>query len=95
VSANSAFDAAVPAPADIERATGPVQVEWVRRYEMRFIEGAFPAQWHGENQGSPRSRLGVRDDPPRPLDFASLIVQLWNEAGELLVTPHQVVYYKE
>lgn len=146
----------VPAPADVPRATGPARVEWVKRYEMRFAEGPIPEQWTGADAGTSRTRLWLRDDPPRPLDFASLTglsdvffprvwrrrpvfvpigtvsmtayyhaddalmqatgsgyllgqtqaqafrkgyfdqtAQLWNEAGELLVTTHQVVYYKE
>jgi acyl-CoA thioesterase len=146
----------VPQPAEVERVRGMARVEWVQRYEMRFVEGAIPTEWSGEDQGSSRTRLWLRDDPPRPLDFASLTAlsdvffprvwrrrpllvpigtvsmtvyfhadaallqrtgsgyllgqtqaqafrngyfdqtaQLWNEAGELLVTTHQVVYYKE
>jgi len=142
--------------AEVARATGPARVEWVKRYDMRFIEGAIPVEWHGADQGVSRTRLWLRDDPPRPLDFASLTAlsdvffprvwrrrpllvpigtvsmtvyyhadaallqstgsgyllgqtqaqafrngyfdqtaQLWNEAGDLLVTTHQVVYYKE
>ncbi|MES2243972.1 MAG: thioesterase family protein [Pseudomonadota bacterium] len=147
---------AVAAPADVARAGGPTRVEWVQRYEMRFAEGAIPVEWHGADQGASRTLLWLRDDPPRPLDFASLTAlsdvfyprvwrrrpllvpvgtvsmtvyyhadtallqatgsgyllgqtqaqafrsgyfdqtaQLWNEAGQLLVTTHQVVYYKE
>lgn len=146
----------VPMPSDVARAGGPTRVEWTKRYEMRFIEGPIPGEWHGADQGTSRSRLWVRDDPPRPLDFASLTAlsdtffprvwrrrpvlvpigtvsmttyfhadgallnstgegyllaqaqaqafrggyfdqtaQLWNQAGQLLVTTHQVVYYKE
>jgi acyl-CoA thioesterase len=146
----------VPAAADVPRATGPARVEWVKRYEMRFAEGPIPEKWTGTDEGASRTRLWLRDDPPRPLDFASLTgladvffprvwrrrpllvpigtvsmtvyyhadaallqstgsgyllgqtqaqafrkgyfdqtAQLWNEAGELLVTTHQVVYYKE
>ncbi|MEO7546906.1 MAG: thioesterase family protein [Ramlibacter sp.] len=146
----------VPAPSDVARAGGPSRVGWTHRYEMRFLEGSIPSDWHGTDQGTSRSRLWVRDDPPRPLDFASLTAladtffprvwlrrpvfvpigtvsmtvyfhadtallqatgdgyllgqvqahafrkgyfdqtaQLWNEAGQLLVTTHQVVYYKE
>jgi len=146
----------VPAAADVARARGPARVEWVKHYEMRFIEGAIPVQWDGVDQGLSRTRLWLRDDPPRPLDFASLTAlsdvffprvwrrrplpvpvgtvsmtvyyhadvallqrtgnacllgqtqaqafrrgyfdqtaQLWTEGGELLVTTHQVVYYKE
>ena len=147
---------AVAPPADVARAGGPTRVEWVKRYEMRFVEGSIPVEWHGTDQGASRTRLWLRDDPPRPLDFASLTAlsdvfyprvwrrrpllvpigtvsmtvyyhadaallqatgsayllgqtqaqafrngyfdqtaQLWNEAGQLLVTTHQVVYYKE
>ena len=146
----------VPAAADVPRASGAARVEWFKRYEMRFAEGAMPVQWDGADQGLSRTRLWLRDDPPRPLDFASLTAlsdvffprvwrrrpvlvpigtvsmtvyyhaeaallqrtgsgyllgqtqaqafrngyfdqtaQLWNEAGELLVSTHQVVYYKE
>ena len=146
----------LPAAMEVPRATGPARVEWVKRYEMRFAEGPIPAQWSGADEGTSRTRLWLRDDPPRPLDFASLTgladvffprvwrrrpkmvpigtvsmtvyyhadaallqrtgsghllgqtqaqafrngyfdqtAQLWNEAGELLVTTHQVVYYKE
>jgi len=140
----------VPAPARVGR------VEWIHRYEMRFIEGALPSKWEGAQLDNSRTRLWVRDNPPRPLDFASLTAlsdvffprvwrrratmtpigtvsitvyfhageaqlqrtgagyllgqaqaqafqngyfdqtaQLWNETGELLVTTHQLVYYKE
>lgn len=146
----------VPAAGDITRASGPARVEWVKRYEMRFAEGAIPVEWNGADAGISRTRLWLRDDPPRPLDFASLTAlsdvffprvwrrrpvlvpigtvsmtvyyhadaallqatdsgyllgqsqaqafrngyfdqtaQLWNESGNLLVTTHQVVYYKE
>ena len=145
----------VPRPADTPR-TLRRGVEWLNRYEMRFLEGAIPAAWDGETRDESLSRLWVRDDPPRPLDFASLTAiadvffprvwlrrakptpvgtvsmtvyyhadaaqlaatgpghlllqaqgqgfgggffdhggQLWNEAGELLATTHQVVYFKE
>lgn len=144
-----------PRPEDVPRALRR-GVEWIRRYEMRFVEGAFPQQWDGELREGSLSRLWVRDDPPRPLDFASLTAiadvffprvwlrrakptpigtvsmtvyyhadaaqlaatgaghlllqaqgqgfgggyfdhggQLWDEAGALLATTHQVVYYKE
>ncbi len=147
---------ATPAPADVLPQEGRGRVEWINRYEMRFIEGSFPAVWDGADHGVSRTQLWLRDNPPRPLDFASLTAladvffpriwrrraspvpigtvsmtiyfhadaaqlqatgtgyllgqakaqafrngyfdqtaQLWNEAGELLVTTHQVVYYKE
>jgi acyl-CoA thioesterase len=129
-------------------------LEFFQRYESRNIMGGFPAVWDGSGDSS-LSRLWVRDQPPRPLDFAALAAladisfprvfirratyvpvgtvsmtvyfhanagqladtgsgyllcqaraqafrngfsdqssQLWNEAGVLLVTTHQIVYYK-
>jgi len=146
----------VPQPSDVAAAGGPKRVEWVSRYEMRFVEGAFPSAWDAQDHGTSRSRLWLRDNPPRPLDFASVAAlsdvffpriwrrraspvpigtvsmtvyfhagreqlaqagagyllgqaqaqafhdgyfdqtaQLWTEAGHLLATTHQVVYYKE
>jgi hypothetical protein len=131
------------------------RVEWLNRYEMRFIDGGIPPVWDGADEQDSLTRLWVRDKPPRPLDFASLAAiadiffpriwrrratltplgtvsmtvyfhcsavqlaatgtgyllgqaqaqafrdgyfdqtaQLWNEAGEMLATSHQIVYYK-
>ena len=146
----------VPLPGDVaaEQRAGPV--EWINRYELRFIEGGFPARWDGAEHELSRTRLWLRDRPERPLDFASVAAladvffpriwrrratrvaigtvsmtvyfhataaqlqatgtgyllgqaqaqvfqrgffdqtaQLWTEAGELLATTHQMVYYKE
>lgn len=146
---------AVPRPLDVPR-TPRHGVEWLHRYEMRFLEGPIPSAWDGRGNDDSLTRLWVRDEPRRPLDFASLAAQadiffprvwlrrakpvaigtvsmtvyfhadaaqlaatgtgfllvqargqgfaggffdhagqLWNEAGELLATTHQVVYYKE
>lgn len=46
-------------------------VQWLERYEMRFVQGTLPQQWDGAEAES-LTRLWVRDNPPRPLDFASL-----------------------
>jgi acyl-CoA thioesterase len=146
----------VPRPHDVPSSGGRGRVEWFKRYDIRFIEGGFPAAWDGVDHGSSRTRLWVRDEPARPLDFTSLTAlsdvffpriwrrrakftpigtvtmtvyfhagghqleasgagyllgqaqaqafhsgyfdqtaQMWNEAGDLLATSHQVVYYKE
>lgn len=130
-------------------------VEWVKHYDMRFIEGMFPTEWNGSGDTS-LSQLWMRETPPRALDFCSLAAmadiffprvylrralrvpagtvsmtvyfhadgaqltqsgtgfllgqaraqafrngffdqtaQLWNEAGLLLATTHQLVYFKE
>jgi len=146
----------VPRPDDVPPPGRPGRVEWINRYDMRFVEGGLPTVWNGVETQDSRTRLWVRDQPARPLDFASLTAlsdvffprvwrrraqftpigtvtmtiyfhasqaqlqatgtgwllgqaqaqafsngyfdqtaQLWNETGELLVTTHQVVYYKE
>lgn len=45
---------------------------WVRRYDLRFVEGGLPTAFDGREQPHSRSELWMRDEPPRPLDFASL-----------------------
>lgn len=147
---------AVPRPADVPRQQPPPagRVHFVQRYEMRFVAGRAPQVWDGAESDSV-TQLWTRDDPPRPLDFASLAAradaffprimrrravrtpagtvsmtvyfhagaselaasgdyllgqaraqsffngyfdqsaELWNEAGQLLATTHQIVYYKE
>ena len=62
----------VPAAQDVPPPNRRGRVEWINRYEMRFIEGTLPAAWDGTHEESSRSRLWMRDAPPRPLDFASL-----------------------
>jgi acyl-CoA thioesterase len=146
---------ACPAPEDVPLPTVRVPMEFVRRFESRPITGGLPEVWDGRGDSS-LSQLWVRDQPPRPLDFASLTSisdiffprvfirrsthvpvgtvsmtvyfhasaeqlaqtgsgyllgqaraqafrngffdqssQLWNQAGVLLVTTHQIVYYKQ
>ena len=144
----------VPTPAEVPPYTVPSPVEWLRRYEMRPIEGAIPNSWDGTGSDS-LSRLWMRENQPRSLDLCGLAAladvffpriwlrrathvpagtvsmtvyfhagsallaevghgwvlgqaraqafrngffdqtaQLWTEAGHLLATSHQVVYYK-
>lgn len=146
----------VPPPHEVPPPARRGRVEWIHRYDMRFIVGGLPPAWDGAEDHNSRTQLWVRDNPARPLDFASLTAladvffpriwrrratmtpigtvsmtiyfhadeaqlqatgagyllgqaeaqafrsgyfdqtaQLWNEAGELLATTHQVVYYKE
>jgi acyl-CoA thioesterase len=61
----------VPAPDAVPDPTQAPQVEWVRRYRMRFIEGDMPTRWDGAGSSS-LTRLWVREAEPRALDFASL-----------------------
>jgi len=160
----SASDAPMPAnvprPQDIarhdmSRSGSPLAVRFVERYDIRPVTGPMPMQWDGAEADS-LSQLWLRDEPPRPLDFASLTAladaffprvwrrravrtligtvsitvyfhasaaelaatgsgyllgqarsqsffngffdqsaELWNEAGHLLATTHQIVYFKE
>ena len=39
---------------------------------MRFAEGELPQSFDAREQPHSNSRLWVRDEPPRPMDFASL-----------------------
>ena len=147
---------AVPRPETVPLPAVPPRVEWVKRYEMRFVDGVFSGDWHGGDAGHSATRVWVRDNPPRPLDYRSLAAlcdiffpriwlrraapaplgtitmtayfhareqqlretgtgyllgqargqgfgagyfdhtaQLWNEAGVLLATTHQLYYFKE
>lgn len=46
--------------------------DWVGRYDLRFAEGALQRAGTGDDAGSARSLLWIREDPPRPLDFVGL-----------------------
>lgn len=146
---------AVPAPDSLPPYAVPSPVEWIRRYDMRPVEGAMPHAWDGRTSDS-LTRLWMRDAVPRPLDLCGLAALadvfypriwlrratrvpagtvsmtvyfhagsaqlaevghgwvlgqaraqafrngffdqtalLWSEAGHLLCSSHQVVYYKE
>jgi acyl-CoA thioesterase len=61
----------VPRPQDVPR-TARLGVAWLERYEMRFLTGMIPHDWDGQGAAESLSRLWVRDEPPRPLDFPSL-----------------------
>ncbi|HVZ43566.1 MAG TPA: thioesterase family protein [Ramlibacter sp.] len=62
---------AVPRPQEVARTTRRA-VEWVKRYDMRFIEGRIPHEWQGQGDEDSLTQLWLRDEPPRPVDFASL-----------------------
>ncbi len=161
-SANDLPMPAVPAPDNLVRTQPPAgTVEWLNRYDMRLISGPIPSRWDGGAASADPalaslSRLWVRDEPARTLDFPALAAmadvffpriwlrravpvpvgtvsltvyfhatapqlletatgyllgqargqafcngyfdqagQLWNAAGHLLATTHQLVYYKE
>jgi acyl-CoA thioesterase len=62
----------VPAPDVVPRMPVKGMPTWPQRYDMRFVEGAFPAAFDEQEQAHSRSTLWVRDEPERALDFASL-----------------------
>jgi acyl-CoA thioesterase len=92
---------AVPRPQDTPR-TARHGVEWLNRYEMRFLEGLIPKQWDDGTQDDSLTRLWVRDEPPRPLDFPSLTAladvffpRVWLRRARLtpIGTVSMTVYY--
>jgi acyl-CoA thioesterase len=144
-----------PPPAECPLPSAVPPIKFFERYELRAIAGMLPSVWDGTGQSS-LTQMWVRDEPPRPLDFASLACladiffprvfvrrathvpvgtvsmtvyfhassqqmkecgegyllgqakaqafrngffdqtsQLWSEAGVLLATTHQIVYYKQ
>ena len=64
--------AGIPEAGSLQRMPARGMPAWPQRYDMRFIEGAFPAAFDEQEQDHSRSCLWVRDEPERPLDFASL-----------------------
>ena len=72
----SASDSAlpeVPAPETLPVMQAPAgSVAWIDSFEMRGIQGGIPLQWDGRESADSLTRLWLRDQPPRPLDFMSL-----------------------
>jgi hypothetical protein len=69
--AEAVAPADVPLPEALPRPRLIGTPAWVQRYDMRFAAGA-PAPFDGIEQADSVSRVWVRDEPPRPLDFVSL-----------------------
>lgn len=67
-----AFPAAVPRAGELQRAPTRGLPAWTNRFDMRFAPGEEPRFVGGGERDSSLSRMWVRDEPPRPLDFASL-----------------------
>jgi acyl-CoA thioesterase len=62
-----------PPPESVARSVRPGNVvAWLARYEVRTLAGDIPQVWEGQHADSTLTRWWLRDDPPRPLDFASL-----------------------
>lgn len=146
----------MPRPENLARFSSDLLPPWARCYDMRFPPGEEPFQFDGDMRPHGNTRLWVRDDPPRPLDFAGLAAicdnffprifdrrrrpapigtvtltayfhaddaqlasqgarhvlgtaralrysngyfdqsaEVWSDAGQLLASTHQMVYFKE
>lgn len=59
-------------PGTLARAPTAGRPTWVRAYDMRLMPGEEAFGLDGQEQAHSQSRLWVRDEPPRPLDFAAL-----------------------
>ena len=148
--------AGLPPPDALARPDLTGRPVWVQRYDMRFAAGDMPDRFDGAERPDSNSSLWVRDEPPRPLDFASLAAlcdtffprifirrrklapigtvslttyfhadtamlvaqadrhvlgtaralnfrngyfdqsaEVWSDAGQLLASTHQIVYFRE
>ena len=61
----------VPGPSTLERTRVNAPMQWLNRYDMRFVQGEIPQAMDGQGTDS-LSQLWVQDDPPRLLDAAGL-----------------------
>ena len=61
-----------PGAQEVPRVQVPKRPVWFYRYDMRWLAGGIPREWDGAERADSQTRLWVRDDPPRPLDFPSL-----------------------
>lgn len=147
---------AVPSPEEAGAQPPFAPMEWLKRYDTRFVKGGFPKPLDDADAGTSLTQAWLRDALARPLDFASLAAvsdaffprlflrrarfvpvgtvsmtvyfhalaaqltqvgsgyilgqaqgqhfqngffdqtaQLWSQSGEMLVTTHQIVYFKE
>ncbi len=79
----------------------PGFVAWMNQYDRRAIEGASPDLKLEQEQSGSRSSLWVRDEPPRPLDYAALVALAdvffpriflrrgrWTPAGSVSITTY-------
>ena len=62
---------AMPDPQTCERFDTGNSMEWLKRYDMRVVQGAIPKVWDDSTHET-LSQLWVRDDPARALDFPAL-----------------------
>ncbi len=63
----------VPLPSELKRFPTLGRAAWTERYDMRFVKGGLDLSAGATPAEDSESVLWVRDDPPRPLDFVSLV----------------------
>jgi acyl-CoA thioesterase len=61
----------VPPPDAVAVAPTHPRAAWTRRYQMRFITGAL-GEADADREPDSLTQVWMRDDPPRPLDYAAL-----------------------
>jgi acyl-CoA thioesterase len=61
----------VPPPHTLPQPHYPADLAWVKAYDMRLVQGAVPDVLDGSGEHS-LSQIWLRDEPPRPIDFAAL-----------------------
>ena len=62
----------LPAPESLMRMPSGKRPPWVKAYDMRIVQGDVFGGFDGQKHPDSRSCQWLRDDPPRPLDFAAL-----------------------
>jgi len=62
----------LPAPESLARMPNVNRTPWIKAYDMRFTQGDVFSGFDGKDYPDSRSCQWLRDDPPRPLDFAAL-----------------------
>lgn len=63
----------VPPPSEVEPLDSRDYMTWVQNYQMRIIQGDLDLTGQSEEREDAVTRLWIRDHPPRPMDFVSLM----------------------
>lgn len=63
----------VPPAGELRRFPSVGRPAWIERYDLRFVKGESDFSRTGVPSEDSESVLWARDDPPRPLDFVSLV----------------------
>lgn len=63
----------VPAPGEVERLETGAYMSWLNNYEFRVVKGGFDPDGQEGERSDATTGVWVRDSPPRPLDYRSLL----------------------